>query len=158
VSPRHGTSVPETQLIRRLGADREWLRLYVGALGFTPLPASSQVQSLTPHLWANTGSCAHRYALVDDDGAARFLDDGFLAFAHVAANTRFVEHTLDDLRRVAGLTTVDVVLPSHYHDDNVCGLQFLQEHFGAKLWVFANQADILAHPAAYKLPVCGPSR
>jgi glyoxylase-like metal-dependent hydrolase (beta-lactamase superfamily II) len=155
--PSHGAPIGDPagackQLIRRLGAYHEWLRLYGGTLGFTPLPAYAQVQSLTPHLWCNTSAFANSYALLDDDGAALFLDYGFPSFAHLSANTRFVEHTLDDLRRVAGLTTVDVVLPSHYHDDHVCGFQFLQERYGAKVWVFENQADILAHPEAYKLP------
>ena len=47
---------------------------------------------------------------------------------------------------------IDVVLPSHYHDDRVCGLQYLHQHHGAGLWVFENQAGILAHPEAYKIP------
>jgi glyoxylase-like metal-dependent hydrolase (beta-lactamase superfamily II) len=81
-----------------------------------------------------------------------FLDYGFPSASHFAANFRFAEHSLDELRRVAGLRSVEVVLPSHYHDDHVGGLQHLYERHGAKLWVFENQADILAHPHAYKIP------
>src|SRR5262249_35745627 len=57
-----------------------------------------------------------------------------------------------ELRRVAGLKQIEVVLPSHYHDDHVGGLQYVHATYGADLWVFENMADILAHPNAYKIP------
>ncbi|MGH2344769.1 MAG: MBL fold metallo-hydrolase, partial [Chloroflexota bacterium] len=92
------------------------------------------------------------YAVITAEGRALFLDYGFPSFSHFSANTRFVEHSLGDLRRLAGLKVIDAVMPSHYHDDHVCGLQYLCDHHGARLWVFENQEDILAHPEAYNLP------
>jgi glyoxylase-like metal-dependent hydrolase (beta-lactamase superfamily II) len=159
ILPSHGEPVADpaaacARLNRKLGAYYQWLHLYSypPALGYALLPWDARLQPLTPHLWVNTTALANSYTLLADDGTALFLDYGFPSYAHFSANFRFAEHSLDELRRVAGLKQIDVVLPSHYHDDHVCGLQYLHEHYGADLWVFENQADILAHPEAYKIP------
>jgi glyoxylase-like metal-dependent hydrolase (beta-lactamase superfamily II) len=157
--PSHGEPIDQpaaacAELNRKLSDYYQWLNLYryVSFPWYPALPADNRLQPLTPHLWANTTSVANSYTLLADDGSALFLDYGFPSPSHFSANFRFAEHSLDELRRVAGLKTVDVVLPSHYHDDHVCGLQYLHERHGAKLWVFENQADIVAHPHAYKIP------
>ncbi|MCC6626437.1 MAG: MBL fold metallo-hydrolase [Chloroflexi bacterium] len=157
--PSHGAPLPEpaaacASLIGRLSAYYQWLQLnrYPSAPGYALLPPDSRVQPLTPHLWANTTSVANSYTLLADDGTAMQLDYGFPSSSHFAANFRFAAHSLAELRRVAGLRSIEVVLPSHYHDDHVCGLQWLYEQHGAALWVFENQVDILAHPEAYKIP------
>jgi glyoxylase-like metal-dependent hydrolase (beta-lactamase superfamily II) len=141
------------ELVRRLALYHERLRssMRMEAVDSASL-SEATVQALTPHLWMNTASFAATFVLVADSGKAMFLDCGFPSYAHFAADYRFAEHTLNDLREAAGLTEIDVVLPSHYHDDQVCGLQNLQERYGARLWVFENQEDILAHPEAYRLP------
>jgi glyoxylase-like metal-dependent hydrolase (beta-lactamase superfamily II) len=157
--PSHGeplaTPAPACEaLIGRLSAYYQWLNLnrYPTAPGYALMPPDARLQPLTPHLWANTTSVANSYTLLTDDGIAMQLDYGFPSASHFAGNYRFAEHSLAELRRVAGLRSIEVVLPSHYHDDHVCGLQYLYEHHGAALWVFENQADILAHPEAYKIP------
>jgi glyoxylase-like metal-dependent hydrolase (beta-lactamase superfamily II) len=157
--PSHGEPIDRPAevcraLNRKLSAYYQWLNLYryPAYPWYPPLPSDSRLQPLTPHLWVNSTSVANSYTLVEDDGAAMFLDYGFPSGSHFSANFRFAEHSLDELRRVAGLKTVEVVLPSHYHDDHVGGLQHLHERHGAKLWVFENQADILANPHAYKIP------
>jgi glyoxylase-like metal-dependent hydrolase (beta-lactamase superfamily II) len=157
--PSHGEPIPQPaarcdDLITRLGAYYQWLQLYryQAAPGYALMPPDARLQPLTPHLWANTASVANSYTLLTDDGTAMFLDYGFPSPSHFSANFRFAEHSLAELRRVAGLARVEVVLPSHYHDDHVCGLQYLYERHGAQLWVFENQADILEHPEAYKIP------
>jgi glyoxylase-like metal-dependent hydrolase (beta-lactamase superfamily II) len=159
ILPSHGDPVEQPaaacrQLNDKLGAYHQWLNLYryQSYPWYSPLPMDSRLQPLSPHLWANTTAVANSYTLLTDDGAAMFLDYGFPSASHFAANFRFAEHSLAELRRVAGLKTVEVVLPSHYHDDHVCGLQYLHAEHGAKLWVFENQADIVAHPHAYKIP------
>lgn len=157
--PSHGAPVTQPAaacetLSRKLSAYFQWLCLYndPSSVGYSLLPWDTRLEPLTPHLWANTTSLANSYALVADDGAALFLDYGFPSYSHFSGNFRFAEHSLDELRRVAGLARVDAVMPSHYHDDHVCGLHYLHERYGAELWVFENQADILAHPEAYKIP------
>jgi glyoxylase-like metal-dependent hydrolase (beta-lactamase superfamily II) len=86
-----------------------------------------------------------------DDGRA-LLDYGFLSWDHMAADLRFVEHSLDDLKAVAGLRAVDVVIPSHYHDDHLAGLPWLQQTQGTKAWIFENFAEIVSNPAGYNVP------
>ena len=105
-----------------------------------------------PHLWANPHSVANCYALMADDGRALLLDYGFPSWDHMAADLRFVEHSLDDLKAVAGLRAVDVVIPSHYHDDHLAGLPWLQQTQGTKAWIFENFAEIVSNPAGYNVP------
>ena len=87
-----------------------------------------------------------------DDGRALLLDYGFPSWDHMAADLRFVEHSLDDLKAVAGLRAVDVVIPSHYHDDHLAGLPWLQQTQGTKAWIFENFAEIVSNPAGYNVP------
>jgi glyoxylase-like metal-dependent hydrolase (beta-lactamase superfamily II) len=105
-----------------------------------------------PHLWANPHSVANCYALMADDGRALLLDYGFPSWDHMAADMRFVEHSLDELKAVAGLRSVDVVIPSHYHDDHLAGLPWLQQTQGTQAWIFENFAEIVSNPAGYNVP------
>ena len=105
-----------------------------------------------PHLWANPHSVANCYALMADDGRALLLDYGFPSWDHMAADMRFVEHSLDELKAVAGLRSVEVVIPSHYHDDHLAGLPWLQQTQGTKAWIFENFAEIVSNPAGYNVP------
>lgn len=105
-----------------------------------------------PHLWANPHSVANCYALLADDGRALLLDYGFPSWDHMAADMRFVEHSLDELKAVAGLRAVEAVIPSHYHDDHLAGLPWLQETQGTQAWIFENFAEMVANPAGYSVP------
>jgi glyoxylase-like metal-dependent hydrolase (beta-lactamase superfamily II) len=105
-----------------------------------------------PHLWANPHSVANCYALLADDGRALLLDYGFPSWDHMAADTRFVEHSLDELKSVAGLRSVEVVVPSHYHDDHLAGLPWLQQTQNTQAWIFENFAEMVTHPAGYNVP------
>ncbi len=95
---------------------------------------------------------ANCYALMADDGRALLLDYGFPSWDHMAADLRFVEHSLDELKAVAGLRAVDVVIPSHYHDDHLAGLPWLQQTQGTKAWIFENFAEIVSNPTGYNVP------
>jgi glyoxylase-like metal-dependent hydrolase (beta-lactamase superfamily II) len=114
-------------------------------------------QRLLPSLWSNPHSCSNVYALLADDGRALLLDYGFPSWDHFASDLRFVEHSLDELRGVAGLTRVEAVIPSHYHDDHIAGIPWLQQEQGAQAWVFENFVDILENPAGYNVPCLLPT-
>jgi glyoxylase-like metal-dependent hydrolase (beta-lactamase superfamily II) len=105
-----------------------------------------------PHLWANPHSVANCYALLADDGRALLLDYGFPSWDHMAADMRFVEHSLDELKAVAGLRSVEAVIPSHYHDDHLAGLPWLQATQGTQAWIFENFAEMVSNPAGYNVP------
>ncbi|MFN8526633.1 MAG: MBL fold metallo-hydrolase [Chloroflexota bacterium] len=105
-----------------------------------------------PHLWANPHSVSNVYALTADDGRALLLDYGFPSWDHFSCDLRFVEHSLDELRAVAGLTKVEAVIPSHYHDDHLAGLPYLQQEHGVQAWIFENFVDIVENPRGYNIP------
>jgi glyoxylase-like metal-dependent hydrolase (beta-lactamase superfamily II) len=56
------------------------------------------------------------------------------------------------LRRDHGVERVEVVVPTHYHDDHVAGINLLREVEGTEVWVGENVAPILADPRRYDLP------
>jgi glyoxylase-like metal-dependent hydrolase (beta-lactamase superfamily II) len=70
----------------------------------------------------------------------------------VYADLRFVEHTLDELIPLAGIASIDAVIPSHYHDDHLAGVPFLRERHGTQAWIHASFADIVRRPDDWKLP------
>ena len=113
-------------------------------------------RQILPHLWVNPHSLANTYALLADDGRAMFFDYGFPSWDHAAGGYRFVEHSIADFQANAGFTSIDVVLPSHYHDDHLAGVPHLKERYGAKAWVFENFVDIVQNPIAYNLPCLWP--
>lgn len=114
-------------------------------------------QRLLPHVWSNPHSCSNVYALLADDGRGVLLDYGFPSWDHFASDLRFVEHSLDELKAVAGLTSVEAVIPSHYHDDHIAGIPWLQQEHGAQAWVFENFTDIVENPAGYNIPCLLPT-
>ncbi len=158
ILPAHGEVIARpaqtcAELVQRLTLYHERLRsaMRMEVLGSASL-SEPPVQALTSHVWMNTTSFANTFAIVAPSGKGLFLDCGFPTYAHFAADYRFAEHPPAELPVVAGLTEIDVLLPSHYHNDQVSGLRYFQERYGARLWVFENQEDILAHPEAYQLP------
>jgi glyoxylase-like metal-dependent hydrolase (beta-lactamase superfamily II) len=107
-------------------------------------------------LVAVTHTCANFYVLLGDGGDALFFDYGFGGEHHFKANFRFVEHSLDVLRERFGMERPAVVVPTHYHDDHVAGIGFLQERFGTEVWAFEGFADLLERPWAYRIPCLWP--
>lgn len=105
-----------------------------------------------PHLWANTHSLSNTYALVADDGHALLMDYGYPSWDHFFADKRFVEHSLEELRALAGIRAVDAVIPSHYHDDHLAGVPWLQRTQGAQAWIYEGFAEMVARPSDWKVP------
>lgn len=157
--PSHGRPIDGgTAALAALSAN---LRRLAGLLGemrrnrvWTTWPSSvdQPVAQVLPHLWANAHSLANTYALIDADGDALILDYGFPSWDHFYADQRFVAHTLDDLRAEAGLRRVVAAIPSHYHDDHLAGVPWLQREHGAEAWIHASFAEIVATPARFDLP------
>jgi len=117
-----------------------------------PSSVDQPLTRILPHLWVNSNSVANTYALVDDDGEALILDYGFPSWDHFFADQRFVAHTLDEFRAEAGLRRVRATVPSHYHDDHLAGVPWLQREHGAEAWIHDSFAGIVAEPARYDLP------
>lgn len=113
--------------------------------------------ALTPHLLHNRTAHAYSYALLSESGKAMLLDFGYDMIAGLPAGTdraarRPLLYTLDALKRHHGVTSVDVALPTHYHDDHVAGFNLLREVEGTQVWVPDNFAQVLEQPMRYDLP------
>jgi glyoxylase-like metal-dependent hydrolase (beta-lactamase superfamily II) len=114
---------------------------------------------VSPHLLWIPG-CSNTWVLRSDSGKALFVDYGSLSgtflfsyqLSHEANNYfRMLAHNLDVLQSEYGITKIDVAIPSHYHDDHVNGLPFLQKHYGTEVWCYENMKDVLENPSGYKL-------
>ena len=115
--------------------------------------------SVSPHLIHIPG-CSNTWIVVSDSGKALFVDYGsqsltfmfsYTVFFEAGNRLRMQEHNLDLLREKFGVKQIDLALPSHYHDDHVNGLPYLQKHHDTRIWCYENMVDILQHPHGYKL-------
>lgn len=112
---------------------------------------------ITPHLLRNRTSVANSYVLLSESGKAMFIDFGYDFVTSIVNGPDRMLHrpwlyTLPALKRDFGVTKIDVVLPTHYHDDHVAGINLLREVEGTQVWAGDNFADILENPNSYDLP------
>ena len=59
---------------------------------------------------------------------------------------------LQVILRENNIETIDFLIPTHYHDDHVCGIPQLQKELDVKVYSLQNIADILENPTHYRLP------
>jgi glyoxylase-like metal-dependent hydrolase (beta-lactamase superfamily II) len=102
--------------------------------------------------------CSAFYVLLSrDQKRALFIDYGapslplFQPASHrfePGERVRFIPHSLDRLRRQYGVEHVEAVIPSHYHDDHINGVPYLQRVLGTEVWAYRNMKEILEQPSA----------
>jgi glyoxylase-like metal-dependent hydrolase (beta-lactamase superfamily II) len=116
--------------------------------------------AVSPHLVAHYQTTSSFYAIISDSGKALFIDYGSASGMHFSSfmnaipvddRIRFVEHSIDELKRNYGLKSVDVVMPSHMHDDHMNGFPHLARHHGTKVWCYENMTDVFEHPRGHNL-------
>ncbi|SEM60884.1 MBL fold metallo-hydrolase [Paenibacillus sp. OV219] len=115
-------------------------------------------REITPHLLWNTRSFANSYVLLSESGKALMIDYGYPSInqAFYAGTDRSSRRP--DLRQIAFLKkryhvqAIDVVMPTHYHDDHLAGFNLLRDVEGAKTWVAESFADVLEQPGRYDVP------
>jgi glyoxylase-like metal-dependent hydrolase (beta-lactamase superfamily II) len=156
--PSHGAVIPSPgdAIAQTAKALTDYYRFQTGnqpVVVHQPYPVS-------PHLichWATTSSF---YALLSNSGKAMFIDYGAASGIHfgnferatpVDDRIRFVEHSIDRLKREYGVTSVDVVMPSHMHDDHMNGFPHLKRACGTKVWCYENMQDVFENPRGYNL-------
>jgi len=113
-------------------------------------------------LWGGVWTCSNFYVILSQSGKALFVDYGHAYWPHMhigpdhegQESMRFVEHHLDELREDYGVTSFDLVVPTHIHDDHTCGIPFLQRHHGTKCWALTEVGQVLADPAAWASTPC----
>lgn len=156
VLPAHGSPLGADDL--RFTAERVWE--LVKLRGHNPRLLELRerpYEELRPWLLVNRTSCANSTVLKARSGRAVFIDFGYdFAFGQALVTTRESRvpwlYTLPDLFEQHGVTAVEAVIPTHFHDDHVAGIPLLRETFGSHLWAPENFADILARPEQHRLP------
>ena len=126
------------------------------------LPSPKFVQLSKHLLWGGPWTCSFFYVLLSDSGKAMFIDYGhsFVTHMHIGPDhdgmetMRFIEHHLDELREDYGVTSFDLVIPTHIHDDHTCGIPFLQRYHHTQCWALEEVGQVLADPAAWASTPC----
>jgi glyoxylase-like metal-dependent hydrolase (beta-lactamase superfamily II) len=112
---------------------------------------------LTEHLLLNNSSNGCSYVLVSETGAALLIDYGYDMYTGLPAGRDRASRrpwlaSLPALYRKHGVTSIEVALPTHYHDDHVAGMNLLREVEGTQIWAPTNVAGILEAPMDQDLP------
>ena len=126
------------------------------------LPDAPLIEISEHLLWSGPWACAMFYVLLSGSGQALLIDYGhaLIAHLHTGADTesgetmRFVAHHLDELRERYGVEAIEVVIPTHIHDDHTCGIPYLQRHHGTDCWALDRVAEVLKDPAAWASTSC----
>jgi glyoxylase-like metal-dependent hydrolase (beta-lactamase superfamily II) len=156
--PSHGAPLNDpdsgiAETIRRLTA------YYHFQTGLDPSEAN-RPYAISPHLICHYQTTSSFYAIISNSGKAMFIDYAsasgihFANFERATAATdriRFVEHSIDGLKRDFGLKSIDIAMPSHMHDDHMNGFPHLIAHHGAKVWCYENMVDIFQNPRGHNL-------
>lgn len=121
-----------------------------------------RMEEISPHLlWGTEMTCSNFYVIKADNGKTMLIDYPysstplFLAALHTPepfGRLRFIEHHLDELRDAWGVTSFDVVVPTHIHDDHTCGIPHLQRHYGTRCWALDRVAEVIEAPHQWNTP------
>jgi glyoxylase-like metal-dependent hydrolase (beta-lactamase superfamily II) len=158
ILPSHGE--PITEPIAAIDATVAELRRFLAIRGshedFEDWLAQPFL-ALTPHLLHNRTSHSFSYVLVSERGTALLMDFGYdFTTGLPAGDDRSARrpwlYTLERLKRDHGVTSIDVVIPTHYHDDHVAGMNLLREVEGTEVWVPDTFAHVMENPDRYDLP------
>jgi glyoxylase-like metal-dependent hydrolase (beta-lactamase superfamily II) len=166
--PSHGDPIDDPQSAIALLVERSWdllqrrkqnPRLFeLREKPYQPVfPIGEASNGGTPHLLMHRASEANMYVLLSDSGKALFIDFGYDFVTGIPAGSDRASrrpwlYTLPALKAQFGVQKIDVVLPTHYHDDHIAGCNLLRRVEGTQVWAAENFADILQNPARYDLP------
>ncbi|MCW5852983.1 MAG: MBL fold metallo-hydrolase [Anaerolineae bacterium] len=158
--PSHGDPIIDVNTAIDLTVERlaELMRLRGQNPRLFQFHAEPYIQ-LTPHLLWNRTSIAYGYVLLSASGKALLFDFGYdfvpgptIAAGSDRASRRPWLYTLPALKAQFGVTGIDAMVPTHFHDDHVAGANLLREVEGAQVWAAESFAPILERPANYNLP------
>jgi len=158
ICPSHGEPMTDpapaiAQTIRRL---TDYYRFQTGN---DPVEENAPY-AVSPHLICHYQTTSSFYAILSNSGKAMFIDYGSASGVHfnnferatpATERMRFVEHSIDRLKRDYGMKQVDVAMPSHMHDDHMNGFPHLVRHHGTRVWCYENMLDIFENPRGQNL-------
>ncbi len=157
--PSHGEPMDDAAAALELLAER--MQAYVDARRPHPWDLHRHLYEpyghLTEHLLNNRSSHSLSYVLVSRTGAALIFDYGYDMTTGEPGGTDRASRrpwlaSLPALRRNHGVRDIEVVLPTHYHDDHVAGMNLLRDVEGTQIWAPENMADVLENPLVADLP------
>ncbi|WP_431219447.1 MBL fold metallo-hydrolase [Leifsonia xyli] len=157
--PSHGEPMPDAMAALEQLADR--MSGYVDSRRTHPWDLRDWLERpfvrLTDHLLLNRTANSCVYVLLSDSGGALFIDYGYdMSTGWPAGTDRAARRpwlaSLPALKRDFGVTSVEVVLGTHYHDDHIAGLNLLRDVEGTEVWLPENVAPIMADPMRTDLP------
>jgi glyoxylase-like metal-dependent hydrolase (beta-lactamase superfamily II) len=165
--PSHGPAIQNpAECIKSLDSRLHALIPLQGyRMGLTPdklFAHEIKMEEITPHLlWGSEETCSNFYVIRTDSGKSLFIDYPYASLSLFGAmlhspepfaTLRFVEHHLDELCEEWGVKSFDVVVPTHIHDDHVCGIPYLQRHHDTECWALEDVAKVLAAPEKWNTP------
>ena len=112
---------------------------------------------LSEHLLVSRSSGCSTYAVLDGTGSAVLIDAGYpdtslAAACQVGYAARFMGFGIARLMRDHQIKRIEAVLVTHYHDDHVIGVPYLQKRLGSEVWCFDRIGPILEDPTNFNMP------
>jgi len=152
--PSHGNPMKEG--ISALELTRQNLTEYYKLRNNGALPVGERpFTRITDHLLAADFACAYFYIILSEDGHALLVDYGVPCMELLSPIQphfeegeviRFIEHSLDRLQTEYNVQKIDVVIPTHYHDDHIAGIPHLKSRFGTECWAWEGLRHMLESP------------
>lgn len=131
-------------------------------MGAALLPEPPLIRLSEHLLWSGPWTCSNFFVLLSGKGEALFIDYGHASATHMHVGwdkqefetMRFVAHHLEELHERFGVRDIEVVIPTHIHDDHTCGIPYLQRHHDTACWALNEVATILEAPAEWASTPC----
>ena len=154
--PSHGTPVIDppraTQHLKQ--AMTEWLKFYRATPIIADDVTKSDIVEVVPGIYHLSHTNASQWVLLSRSGGALFVDCGAnhdvgleRTFNMPDESDRYIPHSLNELAAL-GMKSIDVVIPTHCHDDHTPGLAYLHRKHRTQIWCLENMAEIFEHPTA----------
>jgi glyoxylase-like metal-dependent hydrolase (beta-lactamase superfamily II) len=128
--------------------------------GAPQFPSDFSPCQITKHVIAFPNACSTFYVIMTDTGEALFIDFGGAGWSHFWSHMafrepwetqRFVEHSIHELEDNYQLRRIEVVIPTHYHDDHIHGIPYLIQHYGTEVWCLDKIAEVIQNPNRHNL-------
>ena len=152
--PSHGEVVRPAE--PALARTRRALRAFWGQMAAGSMPLDElDWFAVTSHVLAAPYASSYSYAVCSDTGQSLLVDFGGPSLTLFSPATyhfepgeqaRFVEHSLHTLFRKHDVKEIEAVVVTHYHDDHVCGIPYLQQQLGVECWALDCMQEILENP------------
>lgn len=114
-------------------------------------------ERISTHLLRSQQNMANTFVLLSESGKALLIDYGYDLMTGMPEFTQQYGrrpwlYSIPTLKRQFGIQKIEAVIPTHYHDDHVAGINLLRQVEGAQVWAAENFAEILEAPERYDLP------